>query len=77
MSRTLTAVNASLVGHRVMLRLLYLARGWHTTAIAATRADARVRTSVAMAAHAHEYDSAMLDAVAGSEFVDDRIRLIE
>jgi dihydroflavonol-4-reductase len=86
MSRVLVTGRPGLVGSRVILRLLSAGRELRTMMGSPTHA-AEVRAMVDtggvrpgarvsfIADRGH--DAGMVDAVAGSEFLDDRIRLLE
>ena len=86
MSRVLATGGPGLVGSRVMLRLLAAGREVRTVVVSLTRAaesrairsqDVKPVARVSFVATDRDHDAAQLDAVAGSEFVDDRIRLPE
>ena len=86
MSRVLATGGPGLVGSRVMLRLLAAGREVRTAVVSLTRAaesrairsgDVQPGARASFVAADRDHDAAQLDAVAGSEFVDDRIRLPE
>ena len=87
MSRVLATGGPGLVGSRVMLRLLAAGREVRTAVVSLTRAaesraipdtgNVQPGARVSFVAADRDHDAAQLDAVAGSEFVDDRIRLPE
>lgn len=87
MSRVLVTGGRGLVGSRVIPGLLAASRGLRTMVGSPTRA-AEVRTTgdtgdvqpgarVSFIAADRDHDAGRVDAVAGSEFLDDRIRLLE
>jgi nucleoside-diphosphate-sugar epimerase len=87
MSRVLETGGRSLVGSRVMLRLLAAGRQVRAMVGSPTRAaemrailgagNVQPGARVSFGATDGDHDAGRLDAVAGSEFVDDRIRLLE
>jgi hypothetical protein len=82
MDRPHVALRPDVAGRSLMLRLLHVYRTLGAVLIAAQRlhgAAAFVAPSIAIDAAAREHDHVglLLDVVAGSEFVDDRIRMIE
>jgi hypothetical protein len=73
-------VDSSLeAAHRLVLRLKGVGREVRTLAatVAHAQPGAHVAYLVAPRDHKHDHVAARLDAVAGGEFVDDRIRLVE
>jgi nucleoside-diphosphate-sugar epimerase len=87
MSRVLVTVGPSLVGSRVILRLLAAGREVRAMVGSPTRAaelhamldagDVRPGARVSFIAADRDHDAGPSDGVAGCEFVDDRIRLLE
>jgi nucleoside-diphosphate-sugar epimerase len=87
MSRVLVTGGPGLVGSRVILRLLAAGREPRTMAGSPTPAtevraipdigDVQPSARGSFIATYRDHDAGRLDAVAGSEFVDDRIRLLE
>jgi nucleoside-diphosphate-sugar epimerase len=86
MSRLLATGGPGFVGSRVILRLLTAGREVRTVVESPTRRadvpamatpDAQPRADVSFIASARDLDAERLDAVAGSEYLDDRIRLRE
>jgi len=87
MSRVLVTSRPGLVGSRMILRLLAAGREVRTMMVSPMRAtemrtmrvigDLQPSARVSFIAADRDHDAGRLDAVAGSEFVDDRIRLRE
>jgi len=87
MSRVLVTVGPRLAGSRVILWLLAAGREVRTMVGNTTRAaerramvdtrDVQPGARVSFIAADGDHDAGRLDAVAGSEFVDDRIHLLE
>jgi hypothetical protein len=86
MSNLLVTVGTIASGGRVFLGLLAAGRGARTiagsssyTALATPTCGERVwhRAHRSVAVVAHDYDRERLDAAAGCEFVDDRLRQFE
>jgi hypothetical protein len=68
------------VGVRLVLRLVAVGRGVHAWMVHGSHASEGTRVSfVAAGTHVHDrrVEAGFLDAAAGGEFVDDRIRLRE
>jgi len=87
MSRVLVPGGPGLVGSRVILRVLAAGREVRTIVGSLTRAaqvratvdsgDVQPGARVSFVAAERDHGAGRLDAVAGGEFVDDRIRLRE
>jgi len=80
MARSLLAYGPGAVSLRLVLRLVAVGRGVRArvTHVVHVRPGARVSIVSSEAhAHPHHLDPGFLDAAAGGEFVDDRIRLRE
>jgi nucleoside-diphosphate-sugar epimerase len=88
MGNVLVTGGPGLVGSRVILRLLAAGRAVRTMLVSPTHAaearavvdtdtDVRPGARLSVIAADRDHDASRLDAVAGGEFVDDRIRLLE
>jgi nucleoside-diphosphate-sugar epimerase len=84
MSRVLVTSGPGVVGSRVILRLLAASRELRTLVGSRTRAsevldagDVQARARVSFIEADRDHYVERLDAVAGGEFLDDRIRLRE
>ena len=80
MTRSLLAHGPGAVSLRLVLRLVAVGRDVRArvTQVVHVRPGARVSiVSIEAHAHPHHLDPGFLDAAAGGEFVDDRIRLRE
>jgi dihydroflavonol-4-reductase len=87
MSRVLATGGPGFIGSRVILRLLAAGREMRAIVRSPTRAaavramvdtgDVQPNACVSFVAANRDHDAGRLDAVAGCEFVDDRVRLRE